>query len=105
MINANTLTQGLIDDLAEAVSTDGFAAHEADVAALADHAELLGVAATTVGAMLDRRAPEIVRSRAFGAVTVRLAALLDCSDSEASAPTSTRTAPVGDGRAPALVAS
>ena len=93
-----TTTQNLIDSLAHAVATEGMAAHRREVAAVADQATAAGVPAVLVETLLDEREPEIVRQRALGAVTQRLAALLACD----AAP-STSATPTREPRIPALV--
>ncbi len=94
--SGNGVTQRLIDDLAEGVVTDGIASHEVEVGAVADQAIVLGVSTTLVDVLLDRAVPEVVRLRAFGAVTRQLATLLGSADvsPRISTPESSRTVPV-----------
>lgn len=93
-------TQNLIDALTYAVATDGLAAHRDEVVAVADQASAVGVGPVLVDVLLDENEPEVVRERALGAVTRRLAELLACSDEARTA--AGPTAPEGD-RTPALV--
>ncbi len=94
--SGNGVTQRLIDDLAEGVVTAGLASHDAEIAAVADQAIVMGVSMTLVGVLLDQAAPEVVRLRAFGAVTRQLATLLGSADvsTQISTRESSRTAPV-----------
>lgn len=81
MITLTAHTQRLIDDLAHAVVSDGLSAHRPAVAALADQAQVLGIAPTLIALLLDAAEPDVVRERAFGAVTRELASRLDCERS------------------------
>lgn len=99
-MSATTTTQNLIDTLAYAVATDGLAAHREEITAVADQASAVGVCALLVDVLLDGSEPDVVRERALGAVTRRLAELLACDDKAAT--TATATAP-DTGRTPALV--
>ncbi len=94
--SGNAVTQRLIDDLAEGVVTAGLASHEAEIAAVADQAIVMGISMTLVDVLLDRAAPEVVRLRAFGAVTRQLATLLGSAQvsTQNSATASTQTVPV-----------
>jgi hypothetical protein len=73
-------TQRLIDELAAAVAETGLAPHTRELGAVADQALAAGVPAALTELLLDPTEPEIVRLRAFGAVTRSLAALLDSDD-------------------------
>ncbi len=88
------VTQTLIDDLADGVLTDGIARHEAEVAAVADQASVLGVSMTLVDVLIDQAAPEIVRLRAFGSVTRQLATLLGCAEASTQTPAPASSRPV-----------
>lgn len=55
-------------DLAWRVERDGFAAHEPEVACLADHARFAGVSAVSLDVLTDLGAPVVARSRALGRV-------------------------------------
>ncbi len=101
-MSATTTTQNLIDTLTYAVATDGLAAHRDEIVAVADQAGAVGVCGLLVEVLLDEREPEVVRERALGAVTRRLAELLACEEQTRAAAAATSPAATGP-RTPALV--
>lgn len=74
--------------LAEAVITEGFAAHRSSLADLVSRARQLGVCAVLTDVLADEAAPGPVRERALGRVIVALVAI-------AGAPSALATAGAG----------
>jgi hypothetical protein len=59
------VTDDELDRWSHAIAADGAAAHEAEIAALAQVAAGAGASPVVLGVLADRAAPDVVRARAW----------------------------------------